>query len=81
MNHNCEDNIKKDIWERLAACERPVEPMNSMPTSCFLKEINNHGMLGGIPVARSLMHDEDDLHYRQKLVNFPTSHGSFRICT
>jgi hypothetical protein len=37
MNHNCEDNIKKDIEERLAACERTVEPINSMPTNYFLK--------------------------------------------
>jgi hypothetical protein len=37
MNHNCEDNIKKDIGERLAACERTVKPMNSMTTSYFIK--------------------------------------------
>jgi hypothetical protein len=37
MNHNCVDNIKKDIGERLAACEKTVEPMNSLQTSYFLK--------------------------------------------
>ena len=85
MNYNCEDNIKKGIGERLAACERTVEPMNSYANQLFLKEINNHGMFDGIPVARSLMHGEEqqktDLHYRGKLVKFPNSHGFSQICT
>ena len=49
MNHNCEDNIKKDIGERLAACEITVEPINSRTTSYFLKRSITMGCLVEFP--------------------------------